>query len=282
MADSAPPPIRQRPVLVTGCSSGIGLTVARGLAARGYPVFACARKTADVANLRAEGLDGVVLDLDDSRSIVAAVDAVMEGTGGVLYGLVNNAGYGQQGAVIDLGREALRAQLETNVLGTQELTNLVVPAMLRMGCGRIVQISSILGRICMPMRGAYCASKFALEALSDTMRVELAGTGIDVSIVEPGPVATRFRSNALAALERHVDVDNSLFRERYARLRERLGSSTNARFCVAPEAVLRVVIKALERRRPKTRYPVTMPSRVLIPLRRLLSDRLVDRIVDSR
>ncbi|MGM0679787.1 MAG: SDR family NAD(P)-dependent oxidoreductase, partial [Pseudomonadota bacterium] len=163
-------------ILITGCSSGIGLCVARGLRERGYRVFATARREADVAKLNAEGLESLRLDLDDSDSINAAVDEVLKRTGGTLYALFNNGAYGQAGAVEDLRRDVLRRQFETNLFGWHELTNRVLPVMRRQGYGRIIQNSSILGLIALPFRGAYNASKYALEGLSDTLRLELRKT----------------------------------------------------------------------------------------------------------
>src|SRR3990167_8038449 len=173
--------MEQKSVLITGCSSGIGNCLARGLRERGYRVFAGARKEADVAALSAAGFESLPLDLDSSGSIRAAVETVLDRTQGRLYALVNNGAYGQPGAVEDLSRETLRAQFETNLFGTQELTNLVIPAMRAQGEGRIIQMSSMLGIVCLAYRGAYNATKFALEALSDTMRLELRNTNIHVS-----------------------------------------------------------------------------------------------------
>ncbi|HIE56305.1 MAG TPA: SDR family NAD(P)-dependent oxidoreductase, partial [Chromatiaceae bacterium] len=187
----------QRSILVTGCSSGIGHHVAHGLARRGYRVFATARTKEDVKRLAREGLrDSLQLDLDDSHSIQQAVELVLDRSGGRLYALFNNGAYGQPGAVEDLSRKTLRKQLETNLLGTHELTCAVLPAMRMAGEGRIIQNSSILGFAAMPYRGAYNCSKFALEGLTDTLRLELVGTGIGVSLIEPGPIRSRFRENA--------------------------------------------------------------------------------------
>ncbi len=266
-------------ILVTGCSSGIGHHVAHGLARRGYRVFATARRSEDVQRLRAEGLEEALrLDLDDSASIRETVDRVLERTQGCLYALFNNGAYGQPGAVEDLSREVLRAQLETNLLGTHELTCAVLPAMRRQGYGRIVQNSSVLGFVAMPYRGAYNCSKFALEGLTDTLRLELADTGIFVSLIEPGPIRSRFRENAYRKFREHIDMERSPHRERYLRLVERLQKEGDAApFTLGPEAVLKKVIHALESRRPKTRYPVTFPTHLFALLKRLLPDRLLDR-----
>jgi NAD(P)-dependent dehydrogenase (short-subunit alcohol dehydrogenase family) len=185
----------KRSVLITGCSSGIGECVARGLHARGYRVFASVRNPDDRAAFEQAGIECLVLDYADSASIKAAVEQVLELTGGHLYALFNNGAYGQPGACEDLSREAMREQFETNVFGWMELTNLLLPVMRAQGYGRIIQNSSILGFAAMSMRGAYNASKFAIEGFSDTMRLELAGTDIHVSLIEPGPVESRFREN---------------------------------------------------------------------------------------
>ncbi len=270
----------QRAILISGCSSGIGLCVAEGLHARGYTVFATARRTEDVVKLRERGLQALRLDLDDSNSIHDAVQQVLEQTGGRLYALFNNGAYGQPGAVEDLSREVLRAQFETNLFGTMELTNAVLPVMRRQGYGRIVQNSSILGLIALPYRGAYNATKFALEGLTDTLRLELRGSGIHVSLVEPGPIRSRFRDNALRAFEAHIDVKNSAHRNAYEGLEARLRKEgAAAPFTLDPEAVLHKVIHALESPQPKLRYYVTFPTHLFGFLRRVLSARLLDRVL---
>jgi NAD(P)-dependent dehydrogenase (short-subunit alcohol dehydrogenase family) len=271
---------KSRAVLITGCSSGIGHRLAQGLKARGYRVIATARKPADAERLDREGLEGLHLDLRDSESIRSAVATVLERTGENVYGLVNNGAYGQPGAVEDLSREVLRQQFETNLFGTQELTNAILPAMRARNEGRIVQISSILGIVTFAYRGAYNASKFALEALSDTMRLELRGSGIHVSLVEPGPIVSRFRDNALAAFRENIDVEHSIHRDLYRAVLKRLeGRAGRTPFTLPPEAVLKRVIHALEAPRPKIRYPVTTPTYVFGYLRRLLPAGWLDRIV---
>ncbi|OGI50939.1 MAG: short-chain dehydrogenase [Candidatus Muproteobacteria bacterium RIFCSPHIGHO2_12_FULL_60_33] len=271
--------MESKTVLITGCSSGIGNCLARGLRERGYRVFAGARKEADVAALSAAGFESLPLDLDSSGSIRAAVETVLDRTQGRLYALVNNGAYGQPGAVEDLSRETLRAQFETNLFGTQELTNLVIPAMRAQGEGRIIQMSSMLGIVCLAYRGAYNATKFALEALSDTMRLELRNTNIHVSIIEPGPITSRFRVNAYAAFKRHIDREHSVYREYYARVEKRLEGSKPLPFTLPPEAVLKKVIRALEARRPKARYAVTFPTYLFAVLRRVLPVRALDQIL---
>src|SRR6266481_3108986 len=232
----------QRSVLITGCSSGIGRCLADGLKARGYRVFATARKSADVAVLAAAGFESVALDLTSSDSIHSAVDNVLQRSGNSLYALINNAGYGQPGALEDVTRGALRAQFETNVFGPHELTARLLPVFRAHHGGRIVQISSLLGIVCLAYRGAYSASKFAMEALSDTLRLELRGTGIYVSLIEPGPIATRFRDNAQAAYEAHIDLTRSAHRAQYTSMARRLrGETAPAAFTRPPSAVLEKV-----------------------------------------
>jgi len=270
----------KRSVLVTGCSSGIGECVARGLHARGYRVFASVRNADDCAAFDQAGIECLVLDYADSASIKSAVEQVLEQTDGRLYALFNNGAYGQPGACEDLGREAMRQQFETNVFGWIELTNRLIPVMRAQGYGRIIQNSSILGFIAMPMRGAYNASKFAIEGFSDTLRMELAGTDIHVSLIEPGPVESRFRANAYRAFQQHIEVENSVHRERYRKMIQRFEASGNVQpFTLPPEAVLKRVLHALESRRPKIRYPVTVPTYLFAWLKRVLSDRMLDRIL---
>jgi NAD(P)-dependent dehydrogenase (short-subunit alcohol dehydrogenase family) len=268
-----------RNVLITGCSSGIGHCLALGLQARGWRVFATVRQEKDVAPLRAAGLDARVLDLRSPESIRAAVDGILAITGGRLDALINNGAYGQPGAVEDLTRAALREQFETNLFGTQELTNRVLPIMRRQGHGRIVQISSLLGIVCLAYRGAYNASKFALEALTDTMRLELRGTDIHLALVEPGPITSRFRANAFEAYKRNIDKTNSAHRDYYERVERRLGGEKPLPFTLPPEAVLEKVIHALEARKPKLRYPVTFPSHAFTWARRLLTGRALDWVL---
>lgn len=269
----------QKTVLITGCSSGIGLCLARGLRERGYRVFATARQAADVEALTKEGFESFPLDLDSSGSIRATVEAVLARTQGRLYALVNNGAYGQPGAVEDLSRTTLRAQFETNLFGTQELTNLIIPVMRAQGEGRIIQMSSMLGIVCLAYRGAYNATKYALEALSDTLRLELRDTNIYVSIIEPGPIESRFRANAYAAFKRNIDREHSVFREYYARVEKRLEGPRPLPFTLPPEAVLGKVVRALETRRPRARYAVTFPTHLFLVLRRILPVRVLDQIL---
>lgn len=276
-AESSP-----KSVLITGCSSGIGRCLATGLQDRGYRVIATARKAADVSALAQDGLECLPLDLDSSDSIGQAVDEVRTRTGGGLYALINNGAYGQPGAVEDLSREALRRQFETNLFGTQELTNRIMPMFRARNRGRIIQISSVMGLVCLAYRGAYCATKFALEALSDTMRQELRGADIHIVLIEPGPIRTRFRENAFSAFKANIDAERSTHREQYRAIERRLaGQAGPLPFTLAPETVLKKVMHALESRRPRVRYYVTVPTYFFAGLKRLLPFRWLDSVLDA-
>ncbi len=268
-------------ILITGCSSGIGLCAAQTLQRRGYTVVASVRNPADIEKLSELGLRHVVhLDLRSSDSIDDALARTLEICRGELYALFNNGAYGQPGAVEDLSRDALRKQFETNVFGTHELTAKAIPHLLRRGDARIVQNSSILGFLAMPMRGAYNASKFALEGLTDTLRIELRETNIRVSIIEPGPILTCFRKNALAALEENIDISRSRHRERYEGALKRLKKvGATSKFTLQADAVVRKLIHALEARRPKTRYHVTFPTYLFAYLGHFLPAPLLDNMM---
>lgn len=268
---------RPKSILITGCSSGIGACVAAGLRARGYRVFATARKPSDVVTLREQGFESDVLDLAESSSIRAALDFVLSATGGTLDFLFNNGGYGQPGAVEDLTRETLREQFETNFFGTVELINRIIPVMRRQGHGRILINSSVLGLVAMPYRGAYNASKFALEGIADTLRQELRASGISVSLIEPGPITSRFRVNALAMYKSRIDAQRSAHRATYEGMERRLTKTGPAQpFTRPPEAVLKSVVHALESAHPRARYYVTVPTHFLGTLRRVLPTRALD------
>jgi len=270
----------KKTILITGCSSGIGYCVAHGLHARGYRVFATARREESVAKLQSEGLESLQLDLNDSASIHQAVAEVLQRNDGKLFALFNNGAYGLPGAVEDLSREAIRAQFETNFFGWLELTNLILPVMRRQGHGRIIQNSSVLGFAAMPFRGAYNASKFALEGLSDTLRLELRGTQIFVSLIEPGPIATNFRANAMQALMRYIDIEKSVHRDRYVAVQNRLNKKGIALpFTLPPEAVLQKVIRALEANHPSARYYVTFPTHMFGLLKRILPVGILDKLL---
>jgi NAD(P)-dependent dehydrogenase (short-subunit alcohol dehydrogenase family) len=272
--------ISSRTVLITGCSSGIGYCVAHGLKKRGYSVFATARRAEDVARLQEEGLQSLVLDLNDSQSISEAVQTILAKTNGRLYGLFNNGAYGQAGAVEDLSREALREQFETNLFGTHELTCQLLPVMREQGEGRIIQNSSVLGLIVLPYRGAYNASKFALEALTDTLRLELVNSGIKVSLIEPGPITSRFRANSYTMFKKYIDAEHSVHEAAYAKAVERLlAKGAVVPFTLPPEAVLQKLIHALESKHPRRRYYVTFPTYLFATLKRLLPSWAMDLLL---
>lgn len=270
----------RRSVLITGCSTGIGLVSARMMKSRGWRVFATARSQADLARLeRDEGVEALHLDLEDARSIAACAEAALDRTSGRLDAVFNNAAYGQIGAVEDLTPEVLRRQLEVNVVSWHDLTRRIVPAMRAAGHGRIVQCSSVLGLVSTPYRGAYCASKYAVEALADAMRIELTGTGIHVALIEPGPIRTNFVPTALAQFKRSIDIERSPHRDVYrARLdsMERGGKET---FKLEPVAVALKLAHALESPKPRLRYFVTTPTYLAAGLRRVLPARLLDHVV---
>ncbi len=278
----SPSSFKDRPVLITGCSSGIGYCVAHGLRKRGYNVIASARNPDDVRKLCQEGLQCIQLDLDDSASIDNAIAETLQLGNGSIYALFNNASYGQPGAVEDLSRDVLRQQFETNFFGTVELTNKILPIMRKQGFGRIIQNSSVLGLITLCYRGAYNASKFALEGLTDTLRQELADTDIHVSLIEPGPVKSRFRANAFEAYKKNIDAEHSAHRDIYRKIEQRLQKQGDtAPFTLPPEAVLKKVTHALESSRPKPRYYVTVPTYLFGILKRILSTRFLDKILLS-
>ena len=271
---------KQKTILITGCSSGIGYCVAHGLKQRGYRVIATARRQESVDQLNNEGFESMQLDLSESESIQQAFKQIMQLTDGKLYALFNNGAFGLPAAVEDLTRENLKYQFETNVFGWLELTNLVIPVMRNQGFGRIIQNSSVLGFVTMPFRGAYNASKYAIEGLSDTLRLELKNTNIHISLIEPGPIISQFRANAVKAMLQHINIENSVHREKYLGVLERLNKEGPAApFTLPPEAVLKRVIYALESKKPKPRYYVTFPTYLFGFLKRILSHRQMDAIL---
>ena len=269
-------------ILITGCSTGIGYCLATELGKSGYRILATARSTADVDNLKSLGLSAFQLDLADSQSISSATEWALDQSNQQIYGLINNGAYGQPGAVEDLSRKALIEQFEINVFGTQELTNLILPAMRKHNNGRIIQISSILGLICLPYRGAYNASKYALEALTDTMRLELAQTDIKLSLIEPGPIESDFRKNALKMFYKYISIENSAHQQYYQNVQNRLESIENVPFTLPADAVLKKVIHALSSNNPKIRYKVTVPAIGLSYLKRVFPDRLFDYLIGRK
>lgn len=273
----------RKSVLMTGCSSGIGYDAAHGLKAQGWRVFATCRKRVDCDRLEAEGLESFVLDYEDEASIEAAVAEALERTGGTLDALYNNGAYAIPGAVEDLPRDAMRAIFEANLFGYHDLINRVIPVMRAQGHGRIVNCSSILGFVPMKWRGAYVATKYALEGLTDTLRIEMADTPVDVILIEPGPITSNIRANARKGFERWIDWENSARAEQYRdQLRKRLYEDTGTdTFELPASAVTKKLIHALESLRPRPRYFVTTPTYLMGFARRLLPTRALDWLISK-
>lgn len=273
----------KRSILLTGASTGIGAHCARALTEEGWRVFATARKPADLEKLRGEGMEAVYLDYREPESIAGAVESVLAATGGRLDALFNNGAHAQPGAVEDIPVAALREQFEANLFGWHDLTRRIVPVMRAQGHGRIVHCSSILGLVPARWRGPYVASKHALEGLMLCLRLELEGSGIEVSLIEPGPIESQFAANALTHFERNVDIEGSVHRDHYraelARMRQ---GGIRSRFKLTPAAVHDVLRHALEHPRPRPHYVVTTPARLGVLLKRLLPSRLFYRIMASR
>lgn len=267
-------------VLITGCSSGIGYSAACTLHEKGYKVLATVRNIADAKPLQDLGISCIELDLNDSQTIIDVIAFADDHFNGRIDVLFNNAAYGQPGAVEDLKRHVLREQFETNVFGTQELTNLVIAMMRQQGHGRIIYNSSVLGIISLAYRGAYNASKYAIEGLADTLRLELSNTDIHISLIEPGPITSQFRANAFAKYQQHIDKQTSAHRDTYEAMEARLTKvGPAAPFTLPPEAVVDKLLHAIESTRPKVRYYVTFPTYLFATLKRLLPHRCLDWIL---
>lgn len=273
----------EKTILITGCSSGIGHDAAHQLRAEGWRVFAACRAEEDCARLRAESFESPRIDYEEPDSIINGLAEVLEATGGRLDALFNNGAYAVPGAVEDLPTPALRHIFEANLFGWHELTRNVIPVMRAQGHGRIIQCSSVLGFVAAPWRGAYTATKFALEGLTDTLRLEMRDTPIHIVLIEPGPITTKFRDNATTQFERWIDWENSARSEQYRtkllkRLYERDGPD---RFELPAAAVTGKLKKALTASRPKPRYYVTTPTYLMGAFRRVFSTRLLDRLLSK-
>ena len=268
-------------ILITGCSSGIGLSAAKTLHQKGYRVFAAVRKEHDLVKLKSFGLESLLLDVNDSESIRAGLNHVLEKTNGTLDVLFNNAGFVQAGAVEDLTRDMMRAQFETNVFGTMELTNLVIPIMRKQGHGRIIQNTSILGIVAMPFRGAYNASKFALEGFTSTLRQELYNTHIFVTAIAPGPIHSELRKNALGHFEKNLHQKKSVHKELYGKMEKYFFKLTASekRFTQSPDEVVKKLILAIESKKPKAHYYVTFSAHLFALLRRILPDSALNALM---
>lgn len=273
--------MQQRTILITGCSSGIGYAAAHTLRERGWKVFASCRQTRDCERLAAEGFDAPQLDYTDASSIATALDHVLEQTGGTLDALYNNGAHATPGAVEDLPTDALREIFESNFFGWHELTRKIIPVMRAQGHGRIIQCSSVLGLVTMPWRGAYNSTKFALEGLTDTLRIELRDTPIHVTLIEPGPITSNIRANSIPHFERWIDWKSSARKAQYeSALLDRLYTARGPdRFELPPQAVVDKLIHALEADRPRPRYYVTTPTRISGILKRILPTRALDWVL---
>jgi NAD(P)-dependent dehydrogenase (short-subunit alcohol dehydrogenase family) len=270
-------------VLITGCSSGIGRATAEHLATRGWTVYATARSTESIADLAERGMETLALDVTDEDSMRAAVAAVEDAEGAV-GALVNNAGYSQSGALETLPMDRLRSQFETNVFGLMRMCQLVLPGMRRQGAGKIVNVSSMGGRLTFPGGGAYHGTKHAVEALSDALRFEVRGFGVDVVVIEPGLITTRFGETAAGSIDAPAAADDP-----YAEFNAAVGTATAevyqgplARLGGGPETVARAIERAISSRRPKTRYKVTPSARLALAQRRLLPDRAWDAFLRTQ
>ena len=272
----------RKSILITGCSSGIGYDAAHTLHERGWQVFATCRQEKDCARLRGEGLESFVLDYADEKSIKTAVAETLKRTGGTLDALYNNGAYAIPGAVEDLPRDAMRAIFETNVFGYHDLTRQVIPVMRKQGHGRIINCSSVLGLAALRFRGAYVSTKFALEGLTDVLRLEMHNQPIDVILIEPGPITTKIRVNAQPHFEKWIDWENSALSKLYKEgLRPRLYDESGKpdTFELPASAVTKKLIHALESKRPKPRYYVTVPTYLSGIMRRILSTRAFDWVL---
>ena len=268
-------------LLITGCSSGIGLASARMLSRRGWRVFATCRKQEDCDRLQSEGLESYRLDYEDPASIAEGFEATMERCDGQLYALFNNGAYAIPGMVEDITPDALRATFEANFFGWHDLARRVLPGMRARGSGRIVQNSSVLGFVTLPLRGSYVATKYAIEGLTDTLRLELRGTGVHVVLIEPGPITSRFTENAMKQFSKWVDTDRSIHKDAYERHLLRPGHKPSPG-TLPSEAVAEKLVLAVERPLPRPRYYVTRPTYIMGTLRRVLSTRALDGVIARR
>lgn len=270
----------QKSILITGSSSGIGYDAAHGLRAAGWRVFASCRKQEDCERLKAEGFESPRIDYTNADSIVTGLAETLEATGGTLDALYNNGAHACPGAVEDLPVGALREIFETNVFGWHELTRLVIPVMRAQGHGRIINCSSILGFVALRWRGAYVATKYALEGLTDVLRIEMSDTPIKVILIEPGPITAKIRQNAIPHFEKWIDWRSSARAEQYEELKSRLYEDRGPDYFELPaSAVTKKLLHALTSARPKPRYYVTKPTYLMGFLRRVLSTRLLDAVI---
>jgi len=270
----------QKTILITGCSSGIGYDTAHYLHRNGYRVFASARKTEDVQRLKDEGLDAYLLDVTKAESIKETLESILEQTGGELYAVFNNAGFGQPGAVEDIETDVLREQFETNLFGLHEVTRQVIPIMRAQGYGRIIQHSSVLGLVSLRFRGAYNASKYAIEGLCDTLRLELAPDDIYVVTINTGPVHSDFRKNATKKYHQYIDGKESVFEAAYKKeLLPYEGKKKKDPFTKESDVVITNIVHALDAKKPRPRYYNTLATHLLGGLKRLFPTVLLDKVL---
>ena len=273
----------QRSILITGCSSGIGRDAALTLRDQGWTVIAACRKAEDCDALQKMGFISPRIDYTDSETIRTGLEETMSATGGRLDAVFNNGAHGIPGPVEDLPTDALRAIFEANFFGWHELTRAVIPVMRAQGHGRIIQCSSVLGFVTMPWRGAYNATKHALEGLTDTLRIEMRDTPIHIVLIEPGPIRTRIRENSIPHFEKWIDWKSSARAQQYEKslLAKLYRGSENTPFELEPGAVTRKLIHALDSERPRARYFVTTPTYLMAFMKRTLPTRLLDRILSK-
>jgi NAD(P)-dependent dehydrogenase (short-subunit alcohol dehydrogenase family) len=272
----------RKSILITGCSSGIGYDAAHALHKRGWRVFATCRKQEDCDRLIEEGLESFLLDQSDAESMTSAVAETLSRTGGTLDALFNNAAFGIPGAVEDLPTDALRSIFETNLFGYHELTRQVIPIMRAQGHGRILNCSSVLGFVVLKWRGAYNSTKFAMEGLTDTLRIEMRDSGIDVILIQPGPITSKIRQNSIPHFEKWIDWKSSVRRSQYEenlnkRLYEDRGPDT---FELPASAVSDKIWQALTDDTPRARYKITTPTHLMAVLKRLLPNWMIDWLID--
>ena len=270
----------KKPILITGTSSGIGYYCLKELSKnKNFLVYGTCRKDSDIKSLQNEGLNVLKLDVNSSDSIKECIDKFLSKSGGKIYALFNNAGFGQPGAVEDIKREVLKEQFETNLFGLHELTTLVLPIMRKQGYGKIINHSSVLGFVALRFRGAYNASKYALEGLSDTLRLELMGTNIYLSLIQTGPVKSRFRENALEKFLQNIDRENSFFKKEYKQKLALLQSKEDVPFTLSEDAVYQVLLQILYSKKPKPKYQITKVTKFFSFLKRVLPISWLDKIL---
>ncbi len=269
-------------ILITGCSTGIGFETALVLKQNGYKVYASARKDEDIEHLKKLGLTTLKLDVTKKEDISKAFEYILE-EDKKLDAVFNNAGFGQPGAIEDVSTEVLKEQFETNFFGLHELTIQAMRIFRKQGFGKIIQHSSVLGIISLKFRGAYNASKYAIEGLADTLRLETLNSNIFICTINTGPVTSKFRENALRKFNENIDIENSFFKQTYKKeLKVRLESKEdNTPFNLSATSVANVVVKIMQSKKPKPRYYVTKATYILGFLKRVLSTTLLDKLLNK-